>query len=311
MDIVLHAGAHRTGTTSFQHYLRAHQSALGARGIGFWGPWRTRDGLLADVAQPPVHPGAARRAAGRVRINLRRSETRGIAQLVVSDENMLGTPRRSLRQGVLYHDAGQRMARLAQAFGQPGRVVLQIRSLDAWWASAMAHMIPRGEAVPDAARIAAIARSGRSWRHVIADVACACPGSEILVTPFERFGNCPDLLLRAMTGLGDAPPVRAGEFWLNRRPDLPSLRRALAERGEDPERLPGDGQCWQPFDAAQRAALRENYSDDLFWLSAGADGLATLWQETEPAEPGIHPAAGLQERGRHDDGSARGLAQHR
>ena len=78
--VFIHAGAHRTGTTSFQHYLRARQSALGARGIGFWGPWRTRDGLLSDVAQPPVRPDTARRAEGRVQIALRRSQARGIVR---------------------------------------------------------------------------------------------------------------------------------------------------------------------------------------------------------------------------------------
>jgi len=44
----------------------------------------------------------------------------------------------------------------------------------------------------------------------------------------------------------------------------------------EPAELPSDGLGhWQPFTKDQTAALRETYADDLFWLTAGADGLAT------------------------------------
>lgn len=308
MDVILHAGAHRTGTTSFQNYLRAHQPALEAVQVGFWGPWRTPEGLLSDLVQPPSGLKAAVRARGRLQLKLAASARRNLSHLVVTDENMLGTPRRSLRCGTLYHDAGARMARLAHAFGQPRCVVLQIRALDSWWGSVMAHLVPRGESVLDPDHIRAIARQPRGWRQVITDLACACPGAAILVTPYEALGDRPDALLRAMTGKRCLPAVRAGEFWLNRRPELPELRRTLLDRDENPDRLPQGDRRWQPFTPAEVSALRESYSDDLFWLRAGADGLATLWQETQSARPGWNLAAGLQERGRHNDGSARRLA---
>lgn len=312
MDIILHLGAHRTGSTSFQHYMRAHAAGLEASGIGFWGPWRTRRGLLDGVAAPRQSAAQAARHRGRLAVNLIGAARRGQRLLVVSDENMLGTPRRNLRGATLYHDAGERLARLSRAVGQPRRIALQIRSLDAWWASAMAWLIPRGEALPDAARLARIAAAPRSWRHVVTDIACACPGSEIMVTPFESYGNRPDRLLRAMTGAAPLPPLGAGGgFWANRRPDLEALRACLAARAEAQPDLRADGPRWQPFEAAQVAALRETYADDLFWLMAGADGLAQLRQEEAPAGPGHTPAAGLQERGRGYDGSARRLAPHR
>ena len=46
------SGAHRTGSTSFQQYLRAHRAGLEDLGIGFWGPWRTRTGLLDGIVSP-------------------------------------------------------------------------------------------------------------------------------------------------------------------------------------------------------------------------------------------------------------------
>ena len=66
-----------------------------------------------------------------------------------------------------------------------------------------------------------------------------------------------------------------------------------------------------PFDAAQAAALRETYADDLFWLKAGADGLATLTEDPEPERPASKLASRLKERGRPHDRPARRLAETR
>ncbi len=64
----------------------------------------------------------------------------------------------------------------------------------------------------------------------------------------------------------------------------------------------GDGEGrWHPFDSAQTAALREAYADDLLWLRAGADGLATLIEENGPGQAGEHPPAGQTTRGHAND----------
>ncbi|MDJ0823338.1 MAG: hypothetical protein QNJ09_16200 [Paracoccaceae bacterium] len=312
MDIILHAGAHRTGTTSFQTYLRAHRARLEGQAIGFWGPWRTRKGLLNSVVQRPESRAQAERAAGRVQINLQGARKRDVGMLIVSDENIIGTPRGNLRAGALYPEIGERMARLNAAFdGQIRRIVLNIRSPEIWWASAMAYLVARGEPLPRRATLQQLAGSRRGWRQVITDLACACPETEIRVAPFERIGGHPDRLFRVMTGLPFAPQADPAEFWINRSPDLVTLSRLLTEQGQNADRLPqGEGR-WMPFDDYQAATLREAYADDLFWLQAGADGLARLTEEDMPARPGQIRAAGFDERGRKDDKDARGLARAR
>ena len=52
MDIILHIGAHRTGTTSFQNYMRGFSNELVSLELAFWGPDMTRKGLF-----PPVFEG--------------------------------------------------------------------------------------------------------------------------------------------------------------------------------------------------------------------------------------------------------------
>ena len=310
MDVIFHAGAHRTATTSFQGYLRDHRSTLKARGIDFWGPWRTRKGLLSGVAERPTSTAAAQRATGRVGMNLSNARRHGLSTLIVSDENMIGSARRCLRARALYPGIGERMARLHSAFGGVDAVSLQIRTLDHWWASVIAYLIPRGEALPDPATLNDLVGAARSWRQVITDLACACPGARITVTPFECFGNRPDLLLRAMTGQGNMPVVHPGGYWENRRPDVTRLRATLAQRDENTGPLPvttAHGP-WTPFDDRQTALLRETYADDLHWLRAGADGLATLTEDPEPARPRLNLAAAAMKRGKDHDGPARQLA---
>ncbi|MFP4275005.1 MAG: hypothetical protein ACLFRU_08260, partial [Paracoccaceae bacterium] len=66
MDIILHLGAHRAASTSFQRYLRANMAALAAQRTGVWGPLRTRGGLLRGV-MPCQGGGAPERQLARAR----------------------------------------------------------------------------------------------------------------------------------------------------------------------------------------------------------------------------------------------------
>ena len=312
MEIILHLGAHRTASTSFQHYLRGNTDALAESGVGVWGPLRTRDGVLTGVVPASGNPRPPAqqlvRATGRVSIALTKAEQAGFAQLVVSDENMLGAPRRNLRHRTLYDDAGQRMARFAQAFGQGvSRVVLSIRGQDSYWSSALAFAVARGHRVPNRDDLDRLVTSARHWRDVIADVACAFPRADIQVMPYEVFGGQPERKLQVITGQA-TPPKKHARAWLNRAPKIETLRAIVAERGGNPARL-GEGEGrWQPFDAGQTAALRESYADDLFWLRAGADGLATLIEETGPGEAGTHPPLGQTTRGHSNDDEKRRMA---
>jgi hypothetical protein len=315
MEIILHLGAHRTATTSLQHYLRGNARVLARDGIEIWEPRKTRDGLFGGVIPEPGLRDAAgqlRRARGRIALHLHRAEAAGMAVLLVSDENMLGAPRRNLRDGALYAGAGLRMARFAEAFGgRVSRAVLSLRALDSYWASVLAYSVMRGHRIPLAAQLAALAAGPRSWRDVITDLACALPGVDIIVLPHEQSASRPAQRLAVMTGRAEAAMPRAhAREWLNRAPMLGDLRRAVAERGGDPARL-GEGQDdarWQPFSPAQGAALSETYADDLFWLRAGADGLATLIEETGPAKAGRHPPAGQTTRGHRNGIEERRLA---
>lgn len=307
MDVILHLGAHRTGTTTFQHFVRGHLQTLDENGIGFWGPGRTRKSVFPGMFHN-IPPRAPRRAEGRVRMLTAKAEARGITKLLVSDENMLGTCTYGFRHAALYPAAGERLARLAAAFGgRVSRVVLSIRAQDLWWASASALTAARGHRIHEPAKYARIAQGARTWRDVITDLACAVPDAEIRIMPFETFAGRPERMLQEAVDL--RLPGNVQMLWLNRSLPLNDLRGVLAEQGGDPTLLPRGQGRWQPFSPVQAATLREQYSDDLHWLTAGADGLAILTEDEtrKRAGPSLPPAQKTEGQGYEQ----RQVAQHR
>lgn len=311
MDIILHVGAHRTATTSFQHTLRANAPALARHNVTFWGPQQTRTsvfpGLFRTVGIRPSRHSAAR-ATGRLQMRSAQLAQRGTAQLLVSDENMIGTCAQNLRTGLLYPAIGERMARVAAGFdGAITRVVLTIRAPDLWWGSAAAMTVARGHPVPTPAKCRAITQSARTWRDVITDLACAVPGAEICVMPFEQMAGHAKGVLR--TALGRDIGIKEQDLWLNRSAPLEDLRRILKETHRNEAALPEGQGRWHPFTQDQCAALRETYADDLHWLTAGAGGLAHLTEEHAPtrADKSLPRRTPIKGHG-HEQGQ---LAQHR
>ncbi len=302
MEIVVHLGCHRTGSTTFQSYIRNQVDTLAKDKIVFWGPQRTRKKLFSGLI--PGKPGARRedaqkRAEGRIQLNIARAEASGAKAVLVSDENMIGSVRANIREGVLYSAIGERMARYAAAFdGKITRIALGIRSQDRYWASALAYGVARGHKVPGEHKRKAIVQSERSWRNVIEDLSAAVPGAQICVIPYESYYANPQTLLRTTCKLTSS--VSGPYEWLNRAPELDVLRQALVDRGEDPTQLPEGEGAWQPFDDEQVAYMQEKFADDLFWLAAGAGGLASVTEEAMPGGRGKAHRAG-QARGQLDD----------
>jgi len=191
------------------------------------------------------------------------------------------------------------MARFAQAFdGRITDVVVNLRSPESYWASALAYGVSRGHRVPSAPMLDRLVNSPRSWRDVLTDVACAVPGARIWALPFETYGGRPEAQLAAM--IGQEMPRDHARIRLNATPHLDELRRQL--QSSVASQLPTGQGRWQPFDQAQIAALRETYADDLMWLTAGGDGLAQLKQDPDKTGQGMNLTHTDLTRGKpHDD----------
>jgi len=307
MEITLHLGAHRTGTTSFQQYLRNNRARLRADGTEVWEPQQLRKGMFDGLfAAPRMLNGRDQhaRAVGRIGLHVAQAETSGAKRLLISEENMIGAPRACLRSASLYPAIGERMARLEAAFkGRITRVVMCVRAQDLWWSSVAAYSVARGHALPDAAKLEALATSPRTWRDVIADLACALPNAHIKIAPFEQYAGQFDAI--AALALDRAAPHDNSWHWLNRSPNVSELRNKMNDFGVPVACLPahlaaGEGR-WNPFTTEQAANLREAYADDMMWLTAGADGLATLTEEFSRTRAGPSLPAGALKKGQYHD----------
>lgn len=311
MDVILHIGAHRTGTASLQAYMRSQSDALTAQKIGFWGPKRTRRCLYGGlVEQNAQADGCIVTDAGKQRIqeHLSQLSRQGIETLVISDADVMGTVRSNLSSGKLYADAGARIARLMRAFeGNVTSVVLSIRSLELYWCSALAHGVFCGHPVPERSVLRELALAPRGWRDVIADVAGAAPQARISVHPFEAYRGQPELFVARAVRI-DAPRS-AERYCLNPSPQLPDLRRAVAEQGVNFAELPFGMGRWNPFTTEEHAALREIYADDMMWLTAGADGLATLIEESHQSRAGKTLPSVTHRKGQFDELEERHVAR--
>lgn len=278
---MLHLGAHRCASTTFQAYLRANRDRLSKRGLTCWTPHRTRDGLMRGMLRHPAFvtdedERSAARSTGRLRIEFERLHQCGQTGLLISEENILGTMRNNLLDTRLYPLLRERMMRFSPVFeGYPLRIGLGIRSYDDYWTSSLAYLVARGHAVPSVDLLDFLATQPRRWRDLVRDIAAALPDAEIVVWPFESYANQPERQL-ALIWDGDCSDLEDHGYWCNRRADLAQLNEGVTLRGEHPINagLADTGTHWAPFDDNQKQSLRAEYIRDLTWLAEGGDGLA-------------------------------------
>ncbi|KIC43275.1 hypothetical protein RA27_08320 [Ruegeria sp. ANG-R] len=261
MEVILHCGAHRCASTSFQNYLSRNEKALSEQGLVYWGPERTQSNGLNSLNKltPDV--------CDALRRELDACQRGGARQLLVSQENFVGSMERNIAFASLYPGMWERGQLLAQAFdGRVGKLALNIRALDMYWSSVAAYKFKRGSDPVEPAKWRRIAQSTRSWRDVITDMSRAFPGVPLLILPFEDFAGHQRAQLEALTER--AAPETSDGLALNAAPKP-------APHG---------------LNAEQAMKLWADYADDLEWLASGADGLAELICRTETNARGATPA---------------------
>ena len=277
MDLILHIGAHRTGTTTFQQYLQRNVIRLGDAGVEAWTPDRTRQGLFAGLLGPdddmsgPAALRRAERATGLIRLRMDDLWGAGRQCLLVSEENMIGTPRGNLIGQALYPGLTLRLERFLPAF-EDGciRIGIAIRSYETFWASCLAYGLSRGHPPPSARALGGLAALPRRWPDVIAEVARLFPMAEVVVWPFEEYAARPDAVLSHLTGRAAPGAGRAGRQCHNASPAPVKLRHLMTLRGTGGASglLRVHEGRWMPFDDDQIAAMQSRYAADVARLKS-------------------------------------------
>ena len=303
LDVTLHIGAHRTGTTSLQQLLGANAAALNSANAAYWGPNRTRSGLFSGFFKDPTmltrdSLRRAKRSTGVIQINLQRLEAAGMGQLIVSEENMMGGICDNLVATSLYPFAADRLSSFRRAFaGRRLQIALTIRSYEAYWASALAFSIKRGFAAPETAHLDLLVTQPRRWQSVIEAIVDVFPEAEVSVMTFEGFAGYADRHLDLLLARPLRVDLRQKHHWHNASPSRDKLRKILADRGDDAAGIKEGGGKWQPFDPHHIKTLREQYARDLKWLASDAPAAVTFY----PHAPGaMREGERTKGRERHD-----------
>ena len=237
VDVYIHAGAHRTGTSSFQQMLGENRETLRAQGIA------------------PAYPGRDGAPGGKLRLRLpaprhgakdeekfRTMATEGLAahcfpgcrRLVLSEENIPGRMMH-FRKGQFYPQAARRAGVLAQALpGKLRHLLLVVRSYDALYVSGHRK---RAEDNPvdafDSLRPAFMAIDS-GWPELVSALREALTPERVTVVSFAARGRSTDLLARLVGDL--AAPVTEPRARVNRSATDAALI-ALQARYANGERL--------------------------------------------------------------------------
>ncbi len=196
--LFIHAGAHRTGTTSFQLCLEENKEAL--RAAGFDATYPNRDGIKSGglrlrLPHPRHGHNAVPRFAPGVADMVGRANPDPARALILSEENI---PGRMLpfQSGKFYPVAERRLETLRAGLGaaRVEQVLFVIRRYDQLYVSAYRKRAEENPAAPFSQLRDAFLSMDRGWSEILAAIHEILRPERLLVVPYEARGSSVDLL---------------------------------------------------------------------------------------------------------------------
>lgn len=288
-EIIYHIGAHRTGSTAVEQALSVNADLLAAEGRVIWKPMQLRQ-MQAFLCRRNQRPTGPERAAMADEV-----AASNAAQLIVSEENMIGQMNVNMQHGEFYDRGKGRMAFFRDLFPTPpSRIAFGIRDYESYWLSSYAYVIARSlqPAFEDLAPKMAAAKRG--WLDLVDDMRDIFPDAEILVWPMEALRGRETEIACRMIGRGtDEMAPLPGQ--VNRSLGAEAIPQLYALRKADPDMwvstltetvAAGKGPDLPPFEGFAKAAREDmaaRYAADIEALEAGYEGAVFLGKEARAA----------------------------
>ncbi len=281
--VLIHVGAHRTGSSAFQMFLDLNADALRAQNLDLAYPSRdgAEGGKLRLFLPAPTHERAAVDwRVGKASYNLARQVTDPDRRLVLSEENLLGRLDPFAR-GRFYPFCAARTRFLARVLKgrQVGRILLVVRPYDSMFVSAFRKLSEYRE-MPDfnATRAEMTAFEGDGWPEVALTLIRELAPRKLMILPYQRPRREVDLARALVPGLQTeglrepAHPVNASlsdaaliELQKRYAAGEPSNRAVTEQlRAEYADAEPP--RPYAAFTPEQKTALRARYEADLSTL---------------------------------------------
>ena len=277
-EVILHLGAHRTGSTRLQAILDANRDILAEEGIVALTPPRPgnrisptiRDvvGALPGLRQSSFKRSRKLRKARAMFLDLAAQGLRDTAtrRVIVSEENLLGLAFESTGEG-LYVSAYSRLSAFRQLLGRsPSKIHLTFRSYDTFLVSAYAMRAVYGEQIPPFEEIREeILAARRGWPDLVDEVARAFPGTPLKLTRIET-----DPVETRVQHLVGSDLFSSFRLDGEERPNVAPTVEAMAEAAEVSGRAAlddlvarhADGTRFDPLTDEGRIRLAQRYAED-------------------------------------------------
>ena len=270
--IIVHLGAHRTGTTLFQEYLFKVSDQAEKNGFDLIGINQTRGGMLEGLFRGVTDTSLEQqRLAEENATKLLKKFERTKAEkrhLVLSDENIIGTMEENLRQGTMYPSITKRIRRFKLPFREVDRFYLSIRNTSDWWASCIFFLVGRGVQLPKEHEVERIAQSKRGWKDIIKCIWEEYPDVPITIRDFSFKLERPKRQLIMVSGWKYFDVTKNLAKKSNERKSSEYLRNVLLSKGEKEaaERLLEGGVIF-PFNYRQKEIMENRYSEEVEWIA--------------------------------------------
>ena len=291
MEIALHLGLHRTGSTALQQVLKRQRATLEAGGVMFWGPEQMRRPGFPGLASAEVPPGEAapvERAQAELHQSIDHAARLGRRMFLISEENLPGVILRNFSSALLYPDVGRKLAAFRARLPQPpARIFMAVRDYAEYWPSAYAQALINREMAPFEPDRLVEGTAVRGWPAVVADIAAVFPDARIGLWRHAAGGaiRAPALasVFAAMLGDGLARDLALPDRGVNRALSQPALEKLVQLRAAG--QLPASGEArrrrmdglkamggapFRPFGDDHVASLTRQFKADWAALSSGA-----------------------------------------
>lgn len=278
--IVLHLGAHRTGTTRIQKILDENSTQMRAHGIECLTPPRPgkRDAptirrVLADIRKSALRRYWWQRYAARQRARSACARwcrpSNSCRVVLLSEENLLGNIFDVAAPRSIYPEAEHLLMALKKCLPYPvTRVCIGIRSYDTFLVSAYAMLAVYGTPLPPFEEIAPRrAPLLEGWPLLVQRARDAFPAAELRVWKYEEADLDRQLGLLGAEAAGKLT-YSTGDR-VNAAPTLEAIQAAAAARAKgvahDPDAVVErfrSGTRFDPLDDETKAILVEQYAHD-------------------------------------------------
>ncbi|MDK3073072.1 hypothetical protein QO034_08130 [Sedimentitalea sp. JM2-8] len=205
--VFIHAGAHRTGTSSFQACLSENRGCLDALGYDLAYPGR--DGVPGGSLRlrlPRPRHGEKRipEFAAGVRNRLAELSPDPSRRLILSEENLAG-PMHHLYEGRFFPAARKRFRTLAAALdAPPDHLVFVVRSYADLYVSAHRKRAEDNAVAPFCELVPHFMAMDRGWPGLLADLRDHLKPARLTVLAYEGRGESRALLQTLVPGLASA-----------------------------------------------------------------------------------------------------------